>query len=436
MYKALTKIVITAGLAMPSTAATLVDVAEAALANNPQVQIATLSMNMDKQQSLIQYSAFEPQVSVSGSLGLQSQRGSNYQDISYLAETEQLTLTQKLFDVGAVIVQSSLDFKVEQARFKLLETEGMVLLDVTEKYVQAAIAIDKMNLQQQEERHNAKLLKSVKHKFRLKEVYITDVHMAQAKYDLSVSETLISISEVSTALKNLSQVAGIEVAAFKPENQLYFIIQEHGLEYWLAQAKEFNYALRAASVASTVALKSLDAHAFANFPVIDARFNLKNQTNRGGSTSAPGASGLSFVITLNMPLYQGGRVEAQRQFSKDNYAITLQQRKQIEQELTSRVTVQFLREQAMGKRIKAIERALASTQEATQAIRTGLDYGVSTQGQLLASTKQEFELQLQLKQATYQATLSSIQLRHMAGKLTTQYLRELSKQLPILGNDV
>ena len=436
MYKALTKIVITAGLAMPSTAATLVDVAEAALANNPQVQIATLSMNMDKQQSLIQYSAFEPQVSVSGSLGLQSQRGSNYLDISYLAETEQLTLTQKIFDVGAVIVQSSLDFKVEQARFKLLETEGMVLLDVTEKYVQAAIAIDKMNLQQQEERYNAKLLKSVKHKFRLKEVYITDVHMAQAKYDLSVSETLISISEVSTALKNLSQVAGIEVAAFKPENQLSFIIQEHGLEYWLAQAKEFNYALRAASVASTVALKSLDAHAFANSPVIDARFNLKNQTNRGGSTSAPGASGLSFVITLNMPIYQGGRVEAQRQFSKDNYAITLQQRKQIEQELTSRVTVQFLREQAMGKRIKAIERALASTQEATQAIRTGLDYGVSTQGQLLASTKQEFELQLQLKQATYQATLSSIQLRHMAGQLTTQYLRELSKQLPILGNDV
>mgnify|MGYP006128484245 FL=1 len=436
MYKALTKIVITAGLAMPSAAATLVDVAEAALANNPQVQIATLSMNMDKQQSLIQYSAFEPQVSVSGSLGLQSQRGSNYEDISYLAETEQLTLTQKLFDVGAVIVQSSLDFKVEEARFKLLETEGMVLLDVTEKYVQAAIAIDTMNLQQQEERYNAKLLKSVKHKFRLKEVYITDVHMAQAKYDLSVSETLISISEVSTALKNLSQVAGIEVSAFKPENQLYFIIQEYGLEYWLAQAKEFNYALRAAGVASTVALKSLDAHAFANFPVIDARFNIKNQTNRGGSTSAPGASGLSFVITLNMPLYQGGRVEAQRQFSKDNYAITLQQRKQIEQELTSRVTVQYLREQAMGKRIKAIERALASTQEATQAIRTGLDYGVSTQGQLLASTKQEFELQLQLKQATYQATLSSIQLRHMAGQLTTQYLRELSKQLPILGNDV
>lgn len=436
MYKALTKIVITAGLAMPSAAATLVDVAEAALANNPQVQIATLSMNMDKQQSLIQYSAFEPQVSVSGSLGLQSQRGSNYLNNSYLAETEQLTLTQKLFDVGAVIVQSSLDFKVEQARFKLLETEGMVLLDVTEKYVQAAVAIDKMNLQQQEERYNAKLLKSVKHKFRLKEVYITDVHMAQAKYDLSVSETLISISEVSTALKNLSQVAGIEVAAFKPENQLYFIIQEHGLEYWLAQAKEFNYALRAAVVASTVALKSLDAHAFANFPVIDARFNLKNQTNRGGSTSAPGASGLSFVITLNMPLYQGGRVEAQRQFSKDNYAITLQQRRQIEQELTNRVTVQFLREQAMGKRIKAIERALASTQEATQAIRTGLDYGVSTQDQLLVSTKQEFELQLQLKQATYQATLSSIQLRHMAGQLTTQYLRELSKQLPILGNDV
>ena len=436
MYKVLTKIVITAGLAMPSTASTLVDVAEAALANNPQVQIATLSMNMDKQQSLIQYSVFEPQMSVSASLGLRGQRGSNYQDISYLEETEQLTITQKIYDAGAVFVQSSLDLKIEQARFKLLETEGMVLLDVTERYIQAAIAIDKMNLQRQEERYKAKLLKSIKHKFRLKEVYITDLHMAQAKYDLSVSETLISISEVSTALKNLSQVAGVEVAAFKPENQLYFLIQEHGLEYWLAQAREFNYALKAADVASTVALKSLDSHAFANFPVIDARLNIRNQTNRGGSNSAPGASGHSFTITLNMPLYQGGRVEAQRQYSKDNYAITLQKHKQIEQELTSRVTVQYLREQAMGKRIKAIKRALESTQAATQAIRTGLDYGVSTQDQLLASTKQEFELQLQLKQATYQATLSSIQLRHMAGQLTIEYLRELSKQLPITGNDV
>ena len=186
MYKALTKIVITASLAMPSAAASLVDVAEAALVNNPQVQITTLSMNMDKQQSLIQYSAFEPQVGISGSLGLQGQRGSNYQNLNYLAETEQLTVTQKIYDAGAVDIQSSLDLKIEQARFRLLETEGMALLDVTEKYVQAAIAIDKMNLQQQEERYNAKLLKSIKHKSRLKEVYITDVHMAQAKYDLSL----------------------------------------------------------------------------------------------------------------------------------------------------------------------------------------------------------------------------------------------------------
>ena len=164
MYKALTKIVIMASLAIPSAAASLVDVAEAALINNPQVQIAALSMNMNKQQSLIQYSAFEPQVGISGSLGLQGQRGSNYQNINYLAETEQLTVTQKIYDAGAVDIQSSLDLKVEQARFRLLETEGIALLDITEKYVQAAIAIDKMNLQQQEERYNAKLLKFIWHK--------------------------------------------------------------------------------------------------------------------------------------------------------------------------------------------------------------------------------------------------------------------------------
>ena len=90
----------------------------------------------------------------------------------------------------------------------------------------------------------------------------------------------------------------------------------------------------------------------------------------------------------------------------------------------------------MQKRIEAITKALESTVKATHTIRTGLGYGVSTQVQLLASTKQEFQLQLQLKQAKYQATLSNMQLRQMAGQLTLEYLRNLSKQLQVTGGDV
>jgi outer membrane protein TolC len=90
----------------------------------------------------------------------------------------------------------------------------------------------------------------------------------------------------------------------------------------------------------------------------------------------------------------------------------------------------------MKQRIEAIARALVSTQKATQTIRTGLDYGVSTQAQLLASTKQEFQLQLQLKQAKYQATLSWIHLKQMAGQLTIEYLNGLSKQAIGSGGDV
>jgi len=431
MYKVLTTIVVGFGLAMPSAAVTLVGSAEAALANHPQVQIAMLAMNMDKQQSLIQQSLFLPQIGLNGSLGMQGQRGSNYENLSYLSETEQLTVTQKLYDASAVSLQSNLDLKIDQAYFKLRETESMVLLDVTERYIQAAIAIDKMNLQLEEELYSEKLLKSTKHKYRLQEVYITDVHTAQSTYDLSVSDVLLAAAELETALASLSEVTGQQASVFNPEHQLRPIIQEQSLEYWLAQARSFNYSIKAAQVASIVAKETLDAHAYSNFPVIDATLNIKNSTNRGGENRAPGASGHSLVITLNMPLYQGGRVKAQRQYSKDNYAIALQERKEIEQQLTSRITAQYLREQALVKRIEAITRALDSTQKATQAIRTGLDYGVSTLAQLLTSTKQEFQLQLQLKQTTYQAMLSLIQLKQMAGQLTIEYLGKLSKQLPM-----
>jgi outer membrane protein len=237
--------------------------------------------------------------------------------------------------------------------------------------------------------------------------------MAQANYDLAVADTLVAITEVDAALASLSEISGVRVNAFDPENQLVTTNQQRSLEYWQTQAQEANYGIKAARMASRVALKALDADAYANSPIIDAKLVINKQIYRGGSSLTPGASTRSVVISLNMPLYQGGRVAAQKQYSKDRYNVALQQQQKLEQELTSRVTAQYLQEQAMHKRIEAITKALESTVKATHTIRTGLGYGVSTQAQLLASTKQEFQLQLQLKQAKYQATLSNMQLRQM-----------------------
>jgi outer membrane protein len=435
MYKTLT-LAMGFSFALPSGATSLATVAEAALANHPQVQIAELAMRMDQQQSLVQRSAFAPQVGLSGSIGMYVQSDTSVENLQYLSNIAQLTVSQKLFDANARATQSSLDLTIDKSRFEVRETEGMVLLDVSERYIQASMAIDKMNLQQQEERHNEKLLKSAKHKYQLQEAYITDVHMAQANYDLAVSDAIVAATEVGASLANLSEITGVKIELFEPKNQLISIAKERDLEYWLTQATVSNYSIQAAQVASIGARKTLESHAYANFPVIDAKFVVKSQGNRGGSHIAPRSSNYSFVISLNMPLYQGGRVAAQRQYSKDNYAIALHEQKKIEQALMNRVTAQYLRQQAMKQRIEAIARALVSTQKATQTIRTGLDYGVSTQAQLLASTKQEFQLQLQLKQAKYQATLSWIQLKQMAGQLTIEYLNGLSKQAIGSGGDV
>ena len=436
MYKALT-LVIGFGLAMPSAAATLVEVATSALANHPQVQIANLAINMDQQQALIQRTGFKPQVGLSTSLSMQVHGDSGSTGAQqYLSLTEQLTVSQKLYDATARVVQTSLDLQVEKSSLEALETQSMVLLDVTERYVQAAMAIEKMHLQQQEESYTQQLLKSVNHKYQLQEAYITDVHMAQANYDLAAADTLVAASEVDAALANLSEITGTKIPLFKPGKQLTSAVTKLSLGHWVRQALESNHAVQASQVASRIALKTLDAHQYANFPVIDAKLTFKDQANRGSSNVLASTSGRSFAISLTMPIYQGGRVAAQRQYSKDNYDIALQQQQKVVQELTNRVTAQYLREQAMNKRIVAIERALESTQKATETIRTGLTYGVSTQTQLLASTKQEFHLQLQLKQAKYQATLSWVQLKQMAGQLTLEYLEQLSQQFDTTGNGV
>jgi outer membrane protein len=435
MYKALT-LAIGFGLAMPSSALSLFEVAESALVNHPQLQISKLVMSMDQQQSLIQRSAFTPQVVLRSSMGMNAESTSGYQNSQYFSTIGQLAVSQKLYDVNGLMVQAGLDLKVEKSQLEALETESMVLLDVTQRYIQAATAIDKMNLKREEQLYNDQLLTSARHKYQLQEIYITDVHMAQANYDLAVADTLVAITEVDTALASVSEISGVRVNAIDPANQLASTTPKRSLEFWHTQVREANYGIKAARMASRMARKTLDAHAYANSPIIDAKLVINKQVNRGGSNLTPGTSTHSFVISLNMPLYQGGRVAAQKQYSKDNYNVALLQQQKLEQELTSRVTAQYLREQAMKKRIEAITKALESTVKATHTIRTGLGYGVSTQVQLLASTKQEFQLQLQLKQAKHQAILSHMQLRQMAGQLTLEYLRNLSKQLQVTGGDV
>jgi outer membrane protein len=436
MYKALT-LAIGFGLAMPSSASSLFVVAESALANHPQLQIAQLVMSMDQQQSLIQRSAHAPQVALSSSIGANdASLVTGAENSQYFATTGELRVSQILYDVNGRMVQAGLDLKVEKSQLEVLETESMLLLDVTQRYIQAATAIDKMNLKREEQLYNDQLLISARHKYQLQEIYITDVHMAQATYDLAVADTLVAITEVDAALASLTEISGIQVNAFDPENQLVTTSQQRSLEYWQTQAQEANYGVKAARMASRVALKTLDAHAHAYSPIIDAKLVMNKQIYPGSSNLTPDTSTGSFVISLNMPIYQGGRIAAKKQYSKDSYNIALQEQKKLEQELTSRVTAQYLQEQAMQKRIEAITKAFDSTVKATHTIRTGLGYGASTQAQLLASTKQEFQLQLQLKQAKYQATLSNMQLRQMAGQLTLEYLRNLSKQLQVTGGDV
>jgi outer membrane protein len=429
MYRTLTltlTLTLGFGLAVPSTASSLFEVAESALINHPELKIAELVTSMDQQQALIQRSSYAPQVAIGGSVGINAQNTSGPENF---ATTGEFTVSKKLYDINGRMVQAGLDLKVEKSQLEALETGSKVLLDVTQRYIQAATAIDKMNLKREEQLYNDQLLISAKHKYKLQEIYITDVHTAQANYDLAVADTLVAITEVDTALASLSEISGVQVDAFDPEIQLVTTTQQHSLEYWQTQAQEANYGIKAARMESSVALKALDAHAYANSPVIDAELAINKQIYRGGTNLTPDTGNGSFVVSLNMPLYQGGRVAAQKQHSKDSYNITLQEQQKLEQELTSRVTAQYLHEQAMQKRIEAITKALESTVKATNTIRTSLGYGVSTQAQLLASTKQEFQLQLQLKQAKYQATLSNMQLRQMAGQLTLEYLRDLPKQL-------
>ena len=139
--------------------------------------------------------------------------------------------------------------------------------------------------------------------------------------------------------------------------------------------------------------------------------------------------GTSVGVTLNVPIFSGGRVSAAR---RQTFAQATQSQEIFNS--TQRSIIQSTRALHLSvetgvARVQARKQAIVSSQSALEATQSGYEVGTRNLVEVLQSQRQLYQARRDYATALYDYIINTIQLREAAGMLTPADVQEVDKWL-------
>ena len=278
---------------------------------------------------------------------------------------------------------------------------------------------------------NERQLEQTKQRFDVGLIAITDVHEAQAAYDLTVAQEIEAENQVSSAQEALSELTGQPHKGLANLTDKMELITPDptNIESWSNTALQQNFALIAAEFAVKAAQEEVKLQRSGHYPTLDLTASHGYTDIGGGSLGARKTDDDTIGIELSVPLYRGGGVN-----SRVRQAIQLLEQAQDNLEQQRRATLRQSRDAykntlAAIKRVKAFNQAVISAQSALDATEAGLEVGTRTTVDVLNSRQELFLARQNYARSRYDYLLNTLQLKQAAGSLTLSDVQEINRWL-------
>jgi outer membrane protein len=195
------------------------------------------------------------------------------------------------------------------------------------------------------------------------------------------------------------------------------------MDQWVASAVDTNLALTAQRFATEFAAEEIKRQRAGHYPTVGLQASyadIDNQGAPGGQFQFLDRRDTQIALQLRVPLYTGGRTTSLTRESRERFDSA---REQLA--LTQRLTVQQTRSAYLSvvsgaSQVRALDRALESTQAAAEAAEAGFEVGTRTAVDVLLALREVFRAQRDYAQARYDFVLNTLRLRQAAGTLDEQ----------------
>jgi outer membrane protein len=428
----LTAILVTLSWWKTSSAEDLLTIYGLALQNDAELMIAESNYLAAIQALPLAQSGNRPQIFFNADGRVtesdNSVTGSNSSDnIGY-----SLNLAQSLYNTsndGDISIAEA-NARAELARLKAARQS--LVLRVAETYFSILAAGDNVEFAYAERTAIARQLEEAQKRFEVGLIAITDVVEAQASFDNSEAQVILAENILENAWQALVVLtANNSIRELVPlgDDIKLSLPNPITVEAWVLLALNNNLDLLAAQESLNAARFERDKNNRNRYPTVDFIARYEGNDSNNDLLGDSNQDDLTVGIELEIPLYAGGRIPAERAQAESRFRAAqntslLQNRLAAQQSRTAYLDV------VSGiSQVKALQQAFKSTNIALEATQAGFEVGTRTSVDVLISLRETYRTQRDYAGARYNYVLNKLRLKQAAGILSEDDLKEANDSL-------
>lgn len=411
----------------------LVQIYKLAQTNDPQFKSAKAILESAYESVKVSRGEFLPKLNVNAGISdVDSEFTSDSPAITPSTSSDGTTtsysvsLKQPLYRSNNNATHSQNKNYVKQAEADFATAEQNLIIRVATQYFRVLGAQDNYEFSRAELSANARQLEQTKQRFEVGLVAITDVHEAQARYDLSVAQSIDAENQLNNESESLRAITGkyhTSFALLKSETPLS-LPQPDDIEHWTKLALEQNKFLISSQHFAAQSRDSVNIQKAAHKPTLDFNASRSRQDSDIGETDST-----SFGIEFNMNIFNGGSTSARVRQAEHSLTQAMESLEDARRVTQRDVRSSFLSVRAAVSQVKALKQAVISSQSRLKASEAGYDVGTRTTVDVLDARRELFNSQRQYARARYDYILETLRLQQFVGELNEEDIKNVNSWL-------
>ena len=262
----------------------------------------------------------------------------------------------------------------------------------------------------------------------------TDIDDAQAHFDMAAAQEIEEKNNLRGAERTLggilNQPVHSETLAGIDAGRLRLLSPDpDDLRAWISQAEERNPELQAIRLNIEVAERDVDKWRASHLPTVDLVASRGNSDSDSNNIIGNSYWTSSIGVQLTMPIYAGGQVNSGIRQARANLEKARQQYEAARRQAGVEVAKQFDTVEQGIARIKGLEQALRSTEQAVLSSRKGVQAGVRNSVDVLNALQQRATTRSDLAGARAIYSYGWLNLKSAAGMLVEQDVIDVNEWL-------
>ncbi|QTF91864.1 TolC family outer membrane protein, partial [Halomonas sp. BM-2019] len=223
-----------------------------------------------------------------------------------------LEATQSVYDATRRAQLERAEREVDREGRSLAASEQQLLLNVAEAYFEILRAHDLLAASRAQETAIGRQLEQAQERFEVGLIAITEVHEAQASFDLARAQRIAAESAMQVSFEALERLTGQRYRSIDGLAEEIPIVPPEPVDRddWVALAMENSPLLQVAEAGVEVARSALEVSRAGRLPSVEAFAGYDySDSDRSGVSGHNSASQLG--LRASLPLYTGGSTQAQ-----------------------------------------------------------------------------------------------------------------------------